>query len=400
MLNERYKCCLLNNVNPHFVGCELWLVVLEADKVMNTRLHLGTRFLCALPPQAHPKACSWHQGLTSNQRGLQLLCAEQLSTVVTASSRQTQTFPPALQGTLTMGKQAHIQPHPRQTGGIGKPGWRSPRDPDTAEKSRMLEVSVTQLSPALISSWLKLQVLDICAAVVMVPSCRALHTAPLCFRDVLELCPWCRFKPLTGLPHPVCGRSRRRTPFSADQDTPSAFAWPCCECGRVWYQMALRSAQLLELSWAQGELRLLTQMRERDREAVLSALHFEVTWEHWWDGGWVTLGRQETNAGSSWNRLKCGVAWTLTQLLPAAWKGRESSGMTNLGGSCWLDTNMFWSFQCSQQGTRCPCGLPAPGSGGCQNSSQRHYRFPRLPVLAGAGCAGYPARVCPCKKKK
>lgn len=137
MLNERIKHCFLSNLNLHFEGCELWLVVLEADNViMNTRHHLVTMLLCALPPQAHPKACSWHQGFTSHQCGLQPLCAEQLSTPVTASLRQTQTFSHALQGTLTMGKQMHIQLCPKQTG-ISKPiswmeaskrPWRSCRE--------------------------------------------------------------------------------------------------------------------------------------------------------------------------------------------------------------------------------------------------------------------------------
>lgn len=115
MLNKRIKHCLLNNVNLHFEGCELWLVVLEADNVRNTRLHLVAVFLCALPHLAHPKDCSWYQGLTSRQCGLQPLHVEQPSTAVTASSRQIQTFFPALQGTLTTGKQMHACTAPCQT---------------------------------------------------------------------------------------------------------------------------------------------------------------------------------------------------------------------------------------------------------------------------------------------
>lgn len=160
-----------------------------------------------------------------------------------------------------MGKQTHTQPHPRQTGGISKAGWKHPRHPDTAAGEPNAGGSVTQLSPALISSWLKLhQVLGIlCCSMVL--SCRAPHTAPLCFGDAPELCTWCPFKALAE--GASCGRSGRRTPFPADQDTPPAAAWLCCECGRVWYQVAPSSAWLLELAWAQGDLPFSTQSRER-----------------------------------------------------------------------------------------------------------------------------------------
>lgn len=206
----------------------------------------------------------------------------------TARSRQTQTLSPALQGTLTMATQT--QPLPRQTGGISKAEWRHPRDPDRAAESWMLKASVSQHSPALISSWLKLHwALDMLCYSCHGPLVQGTpHSPSVLQRCASETClshalvvPFSLWQGV----HAVCGGSKRRTPFAADQDTLSAVAWPYCECGRVWYQMAQSSAQLLELTWAQGELPFPTQSRERGREAALSVLHFQGTWVRWWDAG-------------------------------------------------------------------------------------------------------------------